>query len=101
MNSIAKSAMAAASMFLSSAIASSGGLSIVSGTPKRDFEFTYVAKLSSLPLPADAKLSRVWIALHQTDGYQKIDHLKIESLLPYSTRRDPEYGNEYLSVANS
>ena len=70
MNSIAKSAMAAACMFLSAAIASSDRLPIDASAPKRYFVFTYVAKLSSLP--GDAKLSRVWIPLPQTDGYQTI-----------------------------
>lgn len=81
-------------MLLSAAIASSDGLSIDTGAPTRDFEFTYVAKLSSLP--GGARLSRVWIPLPQTDGYQTIDHLRIETALRYSTRRDPDYGNEYL-----
>jgi hypothetical protein len=94
MNSVVKSAMAAACMLLSAAIASSDGLSIDTGAPTRGFEFTYVPKLSSLP--GGARLSRVWIPLPQTDGYQTIDHLRIETALRYSTCRDPDHGNEYL-----
>src|ERR1700732_4789526 len=61
--------------------------------PVRSFEFTYLTKIPSLP--ADAKNSRIWIPLPQSDRYQTISDLKIESPFPYSTHRDSEYGNEY------
>jgi transglutaminase-like putative cysteine protease len=60
----------------------------------RNFEFTYVTKIPGLP--ADGKLSRIWIPVPQSDAYQAISKLKIESPFPYATHRDPEYGNEYL-----
>src|SRR5260370_30136444 len=59
----------------------------------RSFEFTYLTKIPGLP--SDAKLSRIWIPLPQSDSYQAISELKIESPFPYSTHRDSEYGNEY------
>lgn len=64
------------------------------GAPARNFEFTYLTKIPVLP--ADAKISKVWIPLPQSDAYQSISELKIESPFPHSTRRDSEYGNEYV-----
>ena len=62
--------------------------------PERNFEFTYVTKIPALP--ADAKTSRIWIPLPQSDAFQAISDLKIESPFAYATRRDSEYGNEYV-----
>ena len=61
--------------------------------PARNFEFTYVTKIPAVP--ADAKISKVWIPLPQSDAYQVISDLKIESPFPYKTHRDAEYGNEF------
>jgi len=47
-------------------------------------------------LPPDAKLSRIWIPVPQTDAYQTISDLKIESSFPYAMHRDSEYRNTYL-----
>lgn len=63
-------------------------------SPVRHFEFTYLTRIPALP--ADAKISRIWIPLPQTDKYQTIDDLKVETAFAYSRHRDPEYGNEYL-----
>lgn len=67
-----------------------------SGTsaPFRKFHFTYVASIPALP--ANAKNSRIWIPLPQSDQYQTIRDLKIEAPFAYAQHRDPEYGNEYL-----
>ena len=75
---------------------SGGGVSVFSrvSAPVRNFEFTYVTKIP--PLPADAKSSRIWIPLPQSDAYQEIRDLKIDSPFPYATHRDSEYGNEYV-----
>jgi transglutaminase-like putative cysteine protease len=62
--------------------------------PQRNFEFTYLTRIPALP--ATATTSRIWIPLPQSDRYQTIRNLKIETALPYSKRRDPEYGNEYV-----
>src|ERR1700674_2606534 len=62
--------------------------------PIRNFEFTYVTKIPALP--ADAKTSRIWIPLPQSDAFQAISDLKIESPFAYATHRDSEYGNEYV-----
>jgi len=63
-------------------------------SPSRSFEFTYLTKIPALP--ADAKDSRIWIPLPQSDAYQTISNLKIDSPLAYSRHRDSEYGNEYV-----
>jgi transglutaminase-like putative cysteine protease len=60
----------------------------------RKFEFTYLTKIPALP--ADAKLSRIWIPLPQSDRYQTIRNIKIEAPFAYTKHHDPEYGNEYL-----
>src|ERR1700732_3726744 len=64
--------------------------------PVRNFEFTYVTRIPALP--ADAKTSKIWIPLPQSDAYQAISDLKIESPFPYTTHSDAEYGNEYVSL---
>lgn len=75
---------------LGAALSSSSSTS----APLRQFGFTYVAKIPALP--ADAKTSRIWIPLPQSDRYQTIRNLKIEAPFAYTERKDPEYGNEYL-----
>jgi transglutaminase-like putative cysteine protease len=72
-----------------------GGFSAFSrvNAPVRNFEFAYVTNIPALP--ADAKTSRIWIPLPQSDGYQVISGMKIQSPFPFATRRDSEYGNAY------
>jgi len=60
----------------------------------RDFQFTYVTRIPASP--TSAKSLRIWIPLPQSDPYQTISDVKIESPFPYAKHRDPEYGNEYL-----
>jgi len=62
--------------------------------PVRNFEFTYVTKIPALP--ADAKTSRIWIPLPQSNVSQAISGMKIESPFSFATRRDSEYGNSYV-----
>ncbi|HXN52413.1 MAG TPA: transglutaminase domain-containing protein [Candidatus Acidoferrum sp.] len=71
------------------------GVSVFSqaSAPARSFEFTYLTRIPGLP--ADAEISRIWIPLPQSDPYQAISALKIESPFSYTTHRDSEYGNEY------
>lgn len=64
--------------------------------PTRKFRFTYLASIPALP--ADAKGSRIWIPLPQSDQFQTIRDLKIEAPLAYARHRDPEYGNQYLFI---
>ena len=62
--------------------------------PVRNFEFTYITKIPALS--ADAKTSRVWIPLPQSDVYQAVSGMKIESPFPFATRSDSEYRNAYV-----
>ena len=62
--------------------------------PLRNFEFTYLTRIPTLS--ADAKTSRTWIPLPQSDRYPTISNLKIETTFAYTKHRDPEYGNEYV-----
>src|SRR6267142_6227367 len=73
-----------------------GGFSAFSrvSAPVRNFEFTYVTKIPALP--ADAKTSRIWIPLPQSNLSQAISGMKIESPFSFATRRDSEYGNSYV-----
>ena len=59
---------------------------------KRNFSFTY-----QVHVPADtvAKSSRLWIPLPQNDAFQTVSNLKIESAVPHSEGRDPEYQNRF------
>jgi transglutaminase-like putative cysteine protease len=60
----------------------------------RNFQFTYLTRIPTLP--ADSKISRIWIPLPQSDRYQIVSDLKIETPFAYTKHRDPEYDNEYL-----
>lgn len=62
--------------------------------PVRNFKFTYLTRIPASPL--GAKILRIWIPLPQSDPYQAIGAMKIESPFPYAKQRDREYGNEYL-----
>jgi len=74
------------------------GKSVLSSSPptvqQRSFEFVYLSRIPALP--HDARISRIWIPLPQSDRYQTIDGLKVESRFAYSRHRDPQYGNEYI-----
>ncbi len=71
-------------------------LSVSSATnaPRRSFTFTYVTRIPALP--EDAKISRIWIPLPQSDRYQTIGNMKIETPFAFTKHRDPEYGNAYV-----
>src|SRR2546430_1351453 len=62
--------------------------------PVRNFAFTYVTRIPAPTL--GAKTLRIWIPMPQSDPYQAIGSLKIESPFPYAKHRDPEYANEYI-----
>jgi transglutaminase-like putative cysteine protease len=59
---------------------------------KRNFSFTYQVHV---PADAAAKSSRLWIPLPQNDAFQSVSNLKIESSVPHSEGRDPEYQNPF------
>jgi transglutaminase-like putative cysteine protease len=59
---------------------------------QRSFSFTYQVHV---PAEATAKSSHLWIPLPQNDAFQTVSHLKIESPVPHSEGRDPEYQNPF------
>lgn len=62
-------------------------------TPRRSFEFTYQVHVPPIREPADP--THLWIPLPQTDGYQDIRGLRIESAVSHVRGHDPEYGNAF------
>ncbi len=68
------------------------GAAVTDEQPKREFLFEY----ETLLLPTPAAHMRVWLPLPQSDEVQQIADMQIQSDLPYSLHRDPEFGNLYL-----
>ena len=66
----------------------------ISTPAERHFEFSYLAKIPAQP--HDARILKIWIPLAQSDDYQSIEGLRMESPFAYARHRDPQYGNEYL-----
>ena len=62
----------------------------------RTFEFTYLARIPELP--AGSEGLRLWIPLPPSDEHQTISNLTIESPLPFTREREPEFGNQYIFV---
>jgi transglutaminase-like putative cysteine protease len=62
----------------------------------RTFEFLYATRIPAVP-PGAQKL-RLWIPVPESDIYQEISNLTIESPVPYELHREPEYGNLYAYV---
>jgi transglutaminase-like putative cysteine protease len=89
-------ASAVACLIASVAVRPADSLRPNASSPERDFTFTYIAKVPAAP--QGAKSSRVWIPLPQSNEYQTIDDLKIETRFAYEKRRDSQYGNEFLFV---
>jgi transglutaminase-like putative cysteine protease len=94
MNALKKIAFVFGSIVVIIAITAGFSASLPPTGSSRSFEFTYLTRIPSLP--AGSKVSRIWIPLPQSDRYQTIGDLKIESPFPYAHHRDPGYGNEYL-----
>jgi len=59
----------------------------------RSFEFTYQVHFPATENPAGPV--RLWIPLPQTDGYQDVSSLRIDSPVSYSQGRDSEYKNTF------
>jgi transglutaminase-like putative cysteine protease len=64
-----------------------------SGVPARTFEFTYQVYVPANPDTGGA--AHLWIPLPQPDGYQDISNLRIDSPVPNTQGRDPEYSNTF------
>ena len=63
---------------------------------QRSFSFTYQVHV---PADAGAKSSHLWIPLPQNDAFQSVSNLKIESSVPHTEGRDPEYQNRFAVFA--
>lgn len=62
----------------------------------RHFEFTYEV---SLPTISDnVRELELWIPLPQSDEFQTINDIVIETSLPYDIMKDKKYNNKYLHI---
>jgi hypothetical protein len=59
------------------------------------FEFSYEVKI---PKSKGGKKIELWIPLPQTDNYQKINELKIETDFDYSILKEEQFNNQYLYI---
>jgi transglutaminase-like putative cysteine protease len=87
---------------LAATIALAGGLALSAGLlsaektashAQRSFAFTYEVHVP--PVPGESLQSRLWIPLPQSDEYQSISKLAIESRVGHKTGAESEYGNSY------
>ena len=62
---------------------------------ERSFQIRYRAAITGVP--AAAKTVRVWLPAPQSDAWQTVSNVSIESPYPHSLKREAEYGNEILS----
>lgn len=70
----------------------------VSGTNAntRNFQLTYSVKVEQIP--KDTKELLLFLPVPESDRYQQISDLKINSAYPYLIYKDPEYGNSILKI---
>ncbi|MBI3615468.1 MAG: transglutaminase domain-containing protein [Candidatus Omnitrophica bacterium] len=62
----------------------------------REIKLTYLARLPQIP--RDVKEVSVWIPLARTRAEQRILRRQIQSPVPYTVEKDPEYGNDILHL---
>ncbi len=62
----------------------------------RDFRLTYSVKVEQIP--KDTKELLLFLPVPESDRYQEISDLKINSAYSYSIYKDPEYGNSILKI---
>lgn len=62
----------------------------------RNFQLTYSVKIEQIP--KDTKELLLFLPVPETDRYQEISDLKINSAYPYLIYKDPEYGNSILKI---
>jgi transglutaminase-like putative cysteine protease len=65
---------------------------------ERTFQFEYKATVKDIPI--DAKQVEVWIPVPQSNHFQRITDLQIESPYPYQTNT-AQYGNKVLHISLS
>lgn len=62
----------------------------------REIELIYLARLPQIP--RDVEEVSVWIPLAKTWGQQRILRRQIQSPVPYTVEKDPDYGNDILHL---
>ncbi len=62
----------------------------------RNFQLTYSVKVAQIP--NDAKELLLFLPIPESDKYQEISNLRINSAYSYSVYKDPEYGNSILKI---
>jgi len=60
----------------------------------RIFEFTYITSITEIP--DEFRELEIWVPIPQSNFYQEISALSINTDLLYSIQTDPEYGNKIL-----
>lgn len=61
----------------------------------RAFSITYAVKIDEIP--SGSQRLQVWMPVPQSDRFQSVTALKIESPIPHRFVRDPDYGNLILA----
>jgi Transglutaminase-like superfamily len=85
--------MTVAAILISNAVISPASLADQTSIPSRTFEFKYVVHVPALP--AASHQFRMWVPLPYQDSSQLISQLHIESPVPGSIRREPQYNDRY------
>ena len=65
--------------------------------PSRAFTITYSVEIADIP--ESANRLQAWIPVPQTDDFQSVSELKIDSPIPYRFEKDPVFGNLILTFA--
>lgn len=60
--------------------------------PERRFQIRYSAAITGVP--ADAKTVRVWLPAPQSDAWQTVSNVSIESPYAHTLKEEAEYGND-------
>jgi len=63
---------------------------------QREITFVYSAKITHIP--QEAREVQIWIPLAKTGSDQQIFLREVQSPIPYTIARDPEYGNDILHL---
>ncbi len=64
--------------------------------PTRTFDFFYDVSITDIP--EDAKRLDIWIPVPQSDSYQQISDMKVESHYPYSIHTEKVFGNKMIYI---
>ena len=65
-----------------------------SNVESNNFEFTYKVKIPQLE--GQLNTMELWIPIPQSDNYQKINDVSIDTDYKYSIKKDKQFNNKYL-----